>query len=659
MNNQSNGRRVQLYNGRTRVYPSNQASTQDGGRRSRWSPSQISSLGVKLRNKEKPYPVWLRLEHDKSEKGVRGLVENIWYDPQDKWMWCNFSMTNDPQIINKFNSGEIKATSLSYLLNTVTDEKVIQEISLTDDPDFEGATIMQTSKGEEVLFDHNRKKRNIWKLLLEPEDMDAGESSSSSSVQESTILYEHSRESNEQQQQVGLPDNPDDFAKRFETVDDAKRKEVATQLYTAALQKDRELEQMKSVLEQQKLERAKAEWVRDNIQIGRDINLTLPGYQLIPPEQRRQADEEQTAKAFTELSPYWLNILSNKNTVIQHNFQALDELQKKAVANIPISNTTTSSSFNHSTNSRGVDNLLMHNHNRNGNPSPPSQPSYPSSSSSSSSSSLMTTLFGTSNSNTTVSYQHSNQQQQQQTRVNPFNPSFNVNTYSAPSITTTTTTSSSAPLPAVKQELHDHSREKRSIYAHEGFDITKDLTKIGYLSTDSKIMIPAGNTVETVVVNHSRRMNTDMLQYERTNTKNTLAHNHRAVSSFASGIMQLGTRRGALENSLFGTNPRVCLEIAERCTRYDGHVPTNSSAAIYGTATPSDKRRAPSDRLSKETMGKWGSGSTTWGCFQHSKQRDYLPGVRAGQFGNEVVSFDAGVNGSLAHLQNFYTLVNE
>ena len=138
-----NGQKVTFIKGR--VYPSTEVPNIRSKRlneRPRISPSDMRSMCAKFATLPINKVPRLRHEHNLDPREELGVIHRVWYDENDKWMWMEAGIyeKNKDMVGKILRNGIFKhGISLSYFSNGHYKDFI--EISLTKDPDFEGASV--------------------------------------------------------------------------------------------------------------------------------------------------------------------------------------------------------------------------------------------------------------------------------------------------------------------------------------------------------------------------------------------------------------------------------------------------------------------------------------------------------------------------------------
>jgi hypothetical protein len=565
---------AQLYYGETRVYPSTKAPRYDESDRSKWTPEEIEELGHQVANFTPPCPLWLRMEHNKAESGKRGAIDKIWLG-DDQWMWARFYHA-DKRLVDEIQNGKYGAVSICYEMNKRDNRlKKLHEISLTEDPDFRGARVKQTSKGETIFFNHSRTKSNKWVDLRDPRDMEVFSSDQSTSTTASeTEVFEHNA-------QGGQGGAVADYTGEFMKLGEAER----VLAFNEAAQRLVELEQKARQKEQedkQKEQLAKEQqWINDNIHVGYALfKAQDPNNETLSEEEKRIAAEDLTRQALQDMGdkPQWLNVFTALGTTIVKQREASTELQKQQVAKIgsqPLKgqgdNLQSSATNNNNSGgiriSQGMSELLSHNAKSRGGRS-----------------SYMDNFF------------------------NRINNQVNNKTSSSSSLlsTSNTTTSSSAPAPSNKPsddetEQFEHSNRKRNhYYGNPDFDVTPILIEEGFLKRDPatssyKPHFDRSFLTENVLMQHSRSLSATF-DPTATQKRQRLGPNAVSVQKVAHAMIELGSKKkDFIEENLVTTLPEVFFDIAGRCCGSEPP-PTNAAAGFCSAKIPSEKRPGPTGK---------------------------------------------------------------
>lgn len=126
-----------------KAYPSTEAPKSErrsfNGDHAEWTPDDINKLSRDIREKRIRCPP-LMYEHGKTQRDKIGEVKGVYYNEIDKWMHakCIFDC---PKRAAQVQNGQLRGVSLCFAKRLDTDHKRALEISLTKDPDFQGAEV--------------------------------------------------------------------------------------------------------------------------------------------------------------------------------------------------------------------------------------------------------------------------------------------------------------------------------------------------------------------------------------------------------------------------------------------------------------------------------------------------------------------------------------
>lgn len=155
-----NGQKVTFLKGR--VYPSTEVQNIRSKRlneRPRITPSEMRGMCQKFSMLPPNRVPRLRHEHNLDPREELGVIHRVWYDENDKWMWMEAGVyEKNKEMVGKLLRNGIfrNGISLSYFSNGQYKDFI--EISLTNNPDFEGASV-------EYFHNTNIQQPDIiWKL---------------------------------------------------------------------------------------------------------------------------------------------------------------------------------------------------------------------------------------------------------------------------------------------------------------------------------------------------------------------------------------------------------------------------------------------------------------------------------------------------------------
>lgn len=668
----------QLYNVVTKVYPTKDAPASEGGNRSKWTRENVNALSKKVFNKEAPpCPLWLNFEHDRTNNGRRGVINQIWFDDKTKWMMADFSIEN-PELVNEIKSGRLSAVSLGYYRNRRTKTNTIDEISATYDPDFEGAKMESITKGDLVHFEHS-KKNNLqnnfeWQDILNPQDMEDNS--------DQTTHHQHNRlgftttafhtptytpdmsmlnggmnpaggmNQNGSGQPVITPNNffsttpvedaPDaDPLRHFSLLPENAKIELVQQLTQRNQANDQELMKIKQEKEEYERQARTESQIQQNKHLGRQVNLNSPEYQRLSKEDQDRADRDMTLKLMQGMTPEEaVSLIVGISETANRQRQANEQLQKNAVANLSTQQPNMNNNFN---------SYLSHS-------------SYPSSSSSAPAAPYFAyqqqqqqfqqppqpqASYGVNkliqHNNAAANSQYSTNQylknffQQHGVQANSSNSNNNAPSNSSPS------TSSQQDADASSEDIELHQHSKDIYFGNSEFNIAEALDDMGLLVRRKRSTIQfTNNATDDILMQHSKFMQHNSKESEKA-SKREVSRNYFAEHNLVSGIAQMEALwPGSVKKSMLGTNPVHFLDMCGMTTRYMPS--TNGRSGIYGAGVAASKRAAPSDMLSRETLSRVSNGNENV-LFLHRKGHHYCREV---QHNGNVSTWESARQAALA-----------
>ena len=138
-----NGKKVSFIEGK--VYPSTEVPgilSKRQRERPRITPAEMKAMCAKFKDLPSEKKPRLRFEHNLDPRKELGVIHDIWYNEKDKWMYMNAGIyEKNKNVVSQLLREGIfrKGISLSYFAKGQYKDFI--EISLVDNPDFEGASV--------------------------------------------------------------------------------------------------------------------------------------------------------------------------------------------------------------------------------------------------------------------------------------------------------------------------------------------------------------------------------------------------------------------------------------------------------------------------------------------------------------------------------------